>query len=256
MSILNTRTLIIMPCHNESGRVGKVVTAVRALVPGADVAVIDDASSDGSRDEAREAGATVLPLGCQLGYGAALETGYLYALQSGYERLVQMDSDGQHPPDQVPLLLARLDETGADVVMGSRHLGGVPTDILSQTPWVRRLGQRVFSLALRITARRRFSDPTSGFRALNRRALALLASGCFPCDYPDSDVLLMLVMAGLRIEETPVKMLAREGGTSMHGGIIKPLYYSIHMVFAMFIVVLNRQHWFRWNREHWNGKDV
>lgn len=249
-----SRTLVIMPCHNEQGRVGPVVSGVLKAIPHADVAVIDDCSSDQSADEARLAGAIVLPLRCQLGYGGALETGYLFALRSGYDTVVQMDSDGQHPPEEAFHLLQAMDTTGADVVMGSRHLGA-GTAAATSTPWVRHLGHWVFSAAVRMTTGRAFSDPTSGFRALNQRALNLLASGWFPCNYPDSDVLMVLVKSGMKIEETPVRMLAREGGTSMHSGL-KPLYYSIHMALAMFVVLLNRRHWRQWKEQNTKRGDI
>jgi glycosyltransferase involved in cell wall biosynthesis len=234
--------IVLMPCHNESGRIGPVVRAARKALPGTRVVVIDDASSDDSGKEALAAGATVLRHGCNLGYGAALETGYLHAVQSGCSAVLQLDADGQHPPDCLPVLLAALRD-GADVVIGSRYLGGT----CAAQPRLRRLGHRLFSQVIRLLLRRRLTDPTSGYQALSRRAVKLFASGVFPCDYPDSDVIVMAQMAGLDIREVPVRMETRAGGKSMHDGL-RPLYYGMKMFFSIFIVLLNVKVWRRWKR--------
>ena len=234
--------LVLMPCYNEAGRIGDVVRAVRRELPHARVVVIDDASSDTSGREAAAAGATVLRHGCNLGYGAALETGYLYAVRDQPDIVVQLDADGQHPADQLPVLLAALDQ-GADIVIGSRYLG----DATQRQPLLRRLGHRTFALIIRLLLRRRLTDPTSGFQALSRRAVELFSSGVFPCDYPDSDVIVMAALAGLDIREVPVRMEARAGGKSMHDGL-RPLYYGIKMMLSIFIVLLNFNVWRRWKK--------
>lgn len=238
MAIAGARILFITPCHNEEGRVGCVVKSIRSAFPESEVVVIDDCSRDGSAAEASVAGATILTHSCNLGYGAALQTGYMYALQSGYDILVQLDSDGQHTVDSAKSLLEPVVSGKADLVIGSRHLAAQS----SGTPALRRLGQRVFSVALRAFGGPFLSDPTSGLQAMNSRTFQLFAEDVFPCDYPDSDVMLMAHYAGLRIAEVPAAMLARSGGTSLHSGL-KPLYYGIKMLFSMIIVFLNRRSW-------------
>jgi len=236
--------LVLVPCLNEQGRIGRVICSVRRVLPGAAVVVIDDASSDESSSEARSAGAIVLSHGCQLGYGAALETGYAFALKGKYDIVLQMDGDGQHLADELPKLLTPLQEGAADIVLGSRHLD--PAGMRPLSP-VRRIGQLLFSGMMFLFSGLRLSDPTSGFQGLTRDALRLFASGVFPCDYPDTDVLLMARMAGLRIRETPVSMEQRAGGKSMHSGF-KPLYYGIKMFLSMGIVLLNFREWLKWRK--------
>jgi glycosyltransferase involved in cell wall biosynthesis len=233
-----------MPARNESGRIGSVIQSVRQVLPGADVVVVNDDSSDTTQAEATDAGATVLPHPVNLGYGAGLETGYTYALREGYEWVLQMDADGQHLAEELPRVLQPLLCGRADIVLGSRFMPG--QSAYAAGP-IRRLGQRFFGLLLRGLTGRRFTDPTSGFQALNRAAVEFLASGVFPCDYPDADVLLMSHRAGLRIAEVPVRMRTRDGGTSMHSGL-KPLYYGIKMLFSLFIVLLNFGVWRAWQR--------
>jgi glycosyltransferase involved in cell wall biosynthesis len=240
------RVLVMMPAHNEEGRIGPVVHEVRRVMPDADIAVVNDDSTDETAQQALTAGATVLPHAVNLGYGAGLETGYCYALQQGYDVVLQMDSDGQHPPAELSRLCAPLAAGTADIVIGSRYMeGSAPCPV---SP-VRRLGQRFFALILLALTRRRFTDPTSGFQALNRQAIRFFASGVFPCDYPDADVLLMAHLAGFRILEIPVRMEARSGGTSMHSGL-KPVYYGMKMLLSLFVVLLNVGVWRRWRKKH------
>jgi glycosyltransferase involved in cell wall biosynthesis len=240
----SVKLLVALPAHNEAGRIGHVVRDIRAMLPDADVVVVNDASLDETVAEALRAGADVLPHAVNMGYGVSLETAYLYAMRKGYDVVVQMDGDGQHLASEIPRLLMPLRDGSADMVVGSRYgaAGGSIT-----VPFIRKAGHRFFALLLWVLTRRWFSDPTSGFQALDRRALALLASGVFPCDYPDADVLLMAHLSGLRIREVPVKMANRDGGTSMHAGW-KPLYYGIKMLLSVFVVMLNAPAWRVWRQ--------
>lgn len=242
----STRILVIMPCLNEQGRVGDVIRSVRGVLPSADIVVVDDASGDATASEATSAGATVLRHGCNLGYGAALETGYLYAIRHGYDIALQMDGDGQHLAEELPALLEPLRHDEADIVVGSRYLGN-PAD--HSSTFIRRLGQWLFRWVIVMLSGRWLSDPTSGFKGLNQRALSLFSSGVLPYDYPDSDVILMSFMAGLRIREVPARMKPRAGGKSMHSGL-KPFYYGIKMFLSILIVLLNFRLWHKWRREH------
>jgi len=238
--------IVIMPCYNEEGRVGKVVSAVKEIIPDATILVIDDASTDNSAQEAEKAGAMTLRHACNLGYGAAIETGYLFAFRHGYDIVLQMDSDGQHLASELPTILQPVLEDKADIVLGSRHMGKKSPEN-EKMPVVRRLGQYFFSALIFLITGLKLTDPTSGFQALNRRAIRLFSSGVFPCDYPDSDIIIMAHMAGLRIREVPVVMKARCGGKSMHSGL-KPVYYGMKMLLAIFIVLLNVGSWHKWRK--------
>lgn len=242
MNPKSARIVVIMPALNEAGRIGSVLRGIVSVLPGADVVVVNDGSSDSTGQEAAAAGATVLTHAVSMGYGASLETAYFYAARQGYDVVLQMDSDGQHPPSELPLLLRPLLEGELDIVIGSRYAAsgnGFKTSLL------RRAGQRFFGGLLRVLTGQRFSDPTSGFQGLNRKAIRFFSSGVFPCDYPDADVLLMAHEAGLRLGEVPVRMLSRSGGVSMHDGW-KPLYYGMKMLLSLFIVRLNHSRWRRW----------
>jgi len=239
------RILVLIPCLNEKGRIGNVVASVKEAMPGCRVVVVDDSSSDDSGREALRAGATVLRHSSNLGYGASLETGYRYAVRHGYDVVLQMDADGQHPASELPPLLGALSEESVDVILGSRYSS---PDAAAGVPPVRRFAHRLLSGMLYSLTRLRLTDPTSGFQALNARAFTFFASGVFPCDYPDSDVILMAHMAGLRIREVPVTMLPRASGKSMHSGL-RPVYYAMKMLLAMFVVLLNFHAWRRWRRK-------
>jgi len=236
-------TIVLIPCFNEQGRIGAVIDSVKTVMPEYDIAVINDASCDYTAAEASAKGAVVLSHSCNLGYGAALETGYQYAVRHSYSMALQMDGDGQHQADQLKKILAPVAKGEADITVGSRYDNqGAPS---LRMPLARRLGHRLFSILLGILTGMRFNDPTSGFQCLNRKALKLFSSGVFPCDYPDSDVILMAQRCGLRIKEVNVLMQERQGGVSMHSGM-KPIYYGIKMFLSIFIVLLNRNKWRAW----------
>src|SRR5204863_314048 len=150
-----------------------------------------------------------------LGYGAALQTGYKYATRAGYAYVVQMDADGQHDPADVPRLLAPLRSGVADVVIGSRfirpsgyHMGAL-----------RAAGRLFFQRLLLLCGGPRIADPTSGFQALARRAFVACCADAYPSDFPDVDVLLLLHRQGIRILEVPVEMAPNPAAhVPMHAG--------------------------------------
>lgn len=233
------KTLVVIPAFNEAPRVGRVVSGVRDALPGADVLVIDDGSRDDTGPRARSAGARVVALPFNLGYGVALQTGYKYALAQGYDFVLQMDADGQHEARDLPALLEVVQSNRADVAIGSRFLG----DRHYRAPFPRRLGIRLFAAIASWMTHTRVTDPTSGFQALNRRVVQYYASPAYPADYPDADVLIMLHYAGFRFAEVPVKMYAGDGGKSMHAGL-RPLYYVFKMSLSILMVMLRgKQKW-------------
>jgi len=222
--------LAILPAHCEAGRVGQVVRALRE--EGLAVLVVDDVSTDDTVREAQEAGATVLRLPTNLGYGGALQTGYLYARARGYAAVVQLDADGQHDPAFAQSLLQPVLDGEADVVMGSRFLSEKAYPI----PTIRRLGQQIFGWLAQFLTGEPVTDPTTGYQALSAEVVALYCTPLFPDDYPDADMRILLHRLGLRVKEVPVRMYADEG-VSMHAGVIKPFYYVYKMALAMFIAL-------------------
>jgi glycosyltransferase involved in cell wall biosynthesis len=236
---LNASTLVIIPAFNEADRVGAVVRQIRGCMPDISVLVVDDGSADTTAVEASLAGAEVVSHHMNLGYGAALHTGYHYARRFGYGRVLQMDADGQHLPSMLQRLVAALD-AGADVALGSRYLEGQPP----RSSLMRRIGTRLFAwLASRGTGQR-ITDPTSGFQGLSQRALAELTHDGFPEDYPDTDVLIGLSRQGLAIREVAVTMQERLGGISMHRGA-RIAYYGYKMALTLLLMRVRRKTPFR-----------
>jgi glycosyltransferase involved in cell wall biosynthesis len=220
--------LALLPCLDEGPRIAAIVQRLSELHPEMDVLIVDDGSSDDTAAVAAEAGAHVVRLPFNLGYGAALQTGYKFALERGYDRVVQMDGDGQHPPEEVACLLDALDENDIDLAVGSRFLGRPCYRI----PPVRLLGIRFFSSIVSRLAGRRITDPTSGFQAMNRCMLTFYDQDFYPYDYPDADMLLRVRYAGFQFEEVPVEMQAGPPGKSMHGGM-RPVYYVYKLLLSL-----------------------
>lgn len=223
--------LAIIPALNEAPRIGAVIAGLRLALPAADIVVIDDGSSDGTGDVARRAGARVVMHPFSMGYGSALETGYRYALARDYRRCLQLDADGQHAPTVADALMVPLREGRADVVVGSRFLAG-PVSMAAS----RRAGRALLRMLARVLRAVELTDPTSGYRGFDRRALAMVLALPFPDDYPELDVLITFRRAGIRVLEIPVPTLPRAGGRSMHAGG-RPLFYAYKVALSAFIRV-------------------
>jgi glycosyltransferase involved in cell wall biosynthesis len=208
------RTLVFIPAWNEEDSLGAVIDDVHATIPGADVLVVDDGSTDATVVRGREHGALVASLPFNQGLGAALQTGYLYALREGYEFCAHLDADGQHPPAEVARLLEEIVSGRADLVIGSRyHAGAVAGSDDYRPTFSRRIGTGVFRFFLTLATRQRFTDTTSGMRAANRRVMELFSDRYSP-DFAEIESLQLAVREGLRVEEVPVRMLERAGGSS------------------------------------------
>ena len=208
------RTLVFIPAWNEEASVASVIADVEAAIPGADILVVDDGSGDATAERAREAGALVASLPFNQGLGAALQTGYLYALRNGYDACAHLDADGQHPAEEVARLLAEVTADRADLVIGSRYHSGAVAESGDYRPtFSRRIGIGVFRFFLTLATRQRFTDTTSGMRAANRRVMRLFSENYSP-DFAEIESLQLAVREGLRVEEVPVRMLERAGGSS------------------------------------------
>lgn len=238
-TVPDARYALVIPAYRESGRVGDVVREVRRLgvtgeLPQIDVLVVDDGSPDGTALEAAAAGARVIRHPFNLGYGTALHSGYCTALRGNYDRVLQMDADGQHDARMLPRLVEALD-AGADIALGSRYLdGAAPRSSLA-----RRVGTRAFASLATWLIGRPITDPTSGFQGLSRRALEAVVNDGFPEDYPDTDVLVQHHRLGLRVHEVPVVMHERRGGLSMHRGA-RIAYYGYKMALTLLLLPMRR----------------
>jgi glycosyltransferase involved in cell wall biosynthesis len=234
--IRGTRDLVLIPAHNEAMNLSRVLDRVADVLPNADVLVIDDGSSDDTYNIAVRYGVNVIKHPFNLGLGATLQTGYHFALKNGYERLVQFDGDGQHEPEDVAGMFRMMDEKGSDIVIGCRFMeesGPYPM------PWMRRMGRAYQVAFVKLLARRRFFDPTSGLCAMNRHVMELFCQDAFPVDFPDADVLVMLCKAGVQIDEFPAHMRTREFGSSLHDGG-RWVYYMFRITLSLIVIAMGR----------------
>ena len=228
-----SRVLIIVPAYNEAEALPELLRRLRRVCAGFDVVVIDDGSRDGTR-QAVQGLARVVSLPCNLGIGGAVQTGMQIALREGYQFAMQVDGDGQHPPEEVTRLLRGLQESGCDIAVGSRFrtAGGFKSTA------ARRLGIRFFSWVLSLICRTPITDATSGFRAYNRRAIRVLA-GSYAEDFPEVEALVLAHRTGLRITEIPVQMAERAGGRSSIGKL-QAVIYMIKVPLAIFMSLLRK----------------
>jgi glycosyltransferase involved in cell wall biosynthesis len=223
--------LAVVPAYNEVETVADVIRSIRRHAPGFDVLVVDDGSTDRTGDLARSLGARVLRHPFNLGIGGAVQSGFAFALERGYDYMVQVDGDGQHCASEISTLVGAMDaDPTLDVVCGSRFL---TREREYPAPVSRRTGIHLFAFILSLIVGQRVSDPTAGFRLYNRRGIALFA-GDYPHDYPEVEAVLMVHFHRLRMREVPVRMLQRGGGvSSIRSG--KSIYYMIKVLLAVFI---------------------
>jgi glycosyltransferase involved in cell wall biosynthesis len=227
--------LIIIPAYNEQGRVGHVIRDVHGALPGADVLVVDDGSTDGTAEDAMQAGATVLSLPVNSGYGVALQTGYKFGVREDYATIGQIDADGQHRAEYLTAMLEALEQQDADLIIGSRFLG---EDGHYKPSFARAVGIGLFAHLTSSITHEHISDPTSGFQLMRSRVARLFCSDVYPTDYPDADVLILLHRTGYRVREIPVQMRPSPG-KSMHSGHTGP-YYVYKMLLSIFVTLLRR----------------
>jgi glycosyltransferase involved in cell wall biosynthesis len=229
------RRIAIVPAYNEERNVGRVLDELRAFDPGLDVVVVSDGSVDGTARVAREHGAHVVQLPFNLGIGGAVQTGFRYAYEHGYDLVVRCDGDGQHVPGELPKVLEPVLADRADIAVGSRFAGGDGY----RSSATRRVGIRLLALVVSAIARQRVTDTTSGFQALNRKALVLFAAD-YPHDYPEVEGLVMTVKHRLRLEEVPVAMREREHGRSSITAA-RSVYYMTKVLLALFVGLFRRR---------------
>jgi len=226
--------LIIVPALNEEESLPVTLDELALKVGGHAVLVVDDGSRDATSRVARERGAAVVSHAVNLGVGAALQTGFRWALRHGYDIGVQLDADGQHDPAYLDPLLEPVIAGACDVSIGSRYVARTGY----RAPLARRLGMLLFSGVVRLTVGQRITDTTSGFRAYDREVMEVCQHD-FPKDFPDAPLLIDLARRGFRLAEVPVEMRAREAGRSFYT-LGKSLYYPYKNMLASLMVLLKR----------------
>ena len=231
---LLTRILVIVPAFNEEDTIRGVIHEIRRCLPEADVLVVNDGSTDSTSEISRKEGVLVLDHPYNMGIGATMQTGFVYALTNGYDITVQIDGDGQHNAETLPRIIRPILRGEANLVIGSRYLsdGG-----FKSTP-LRKLGIKFFAVLLLLFTGKRITDSTSGFRAIDRKALELFSRE-YPSDYPEVEALVLAYKNGLIYEEIPTEMRKRQGGTSSIG-ITSALYYMVKVTLSVTIGVFRR----------------
>lgn len=220
-------TLAIVPAHNEAPTVGRVIKSLSA-VDGVDVVVIDDGSRDDTARLARSAGALVVSFPGNLGIGAAVRAGLMVAHRLDYEYAIQFDADGQHDVGSIPQLLHPVQQGTADLVIGSRFLGGG-----YQVSKTRGFAMRMVRGVVRSVTSLRLTDPSSGFRAFSRTAIAELVDR-YPTDYMDSvETIVLAHRIGLKVEEVPATMFHREHGESS-ASALQATWHTLRAVFSAY----------------------
>jgi len=228
------KRMAIVPALNEEGGVTRVIEEIRAFDPELDIVVVDDGSGDRTAQVAAAAGAQVLRLPFNLGIGGAVQTGFRYAYENGYDLVVRVDGDGQHDASQLGSLVEPVLAGEADIAVGSRFAGmsGYRQSVS------RNLANRVFARTASLVTRQRVTDPSSGFQALNRRAIALFAAD-YPHEFPEVEATVMVARHRLRRVEVPVAMRQRLAGRSSID-VFHSVYFMAKVLLALFVGLFRR----------------
>jgi glycosyltransferase involved in cell wall biosynthesis len=228
------KRIAIVPAYNEADSIGGVVDEIRAFDPTFDVLVVDDGSGDGTALAAAAHGALVVRLPFNLGIGGAVQTGFRFAAEQGYELAARVDGDGQHDPRELSGLLEPVLAGHTDICVGSRFVGAEGY----RSSRSRRIGIRILARTVSLLTGQRVTDTTSGFQVLNRRAILLFAAD-YPHDYPEVEAAVMLHKHRLRLTEAPVRMRERQGGASSITAL-RSVYYMVKVMLAVLISMFRR----------------
>lgn len=223
------KKLIIIPAYNESANIKSTVEMVMNIAPTFDYVVINDHSTDNTLSILQENGFNYVNLPINLGIGGAVQTGYKYASENDYDIAVQVDADGQHDVSYLNDILAKMETDNADMVIGSRFIQNEGF----QSTFMRRVGITYFTKLILLLTKKTITDPTSGFRMVNKKVISLFSQD-YPKDYPEPESVVSLLMKKYKIEEVPVKMRKRQGGvSSIH--MANSVYYMIKVSLAILI---------------------
>ena len=228
------RKIIIIPAYNEQLNIEKTIRDIRENAPGFDYVVIDDCSVDETRKICEANGIKVISLPVNLGIGGAVQTGYIYAKESGYDLAVQFDGDGQHNARYLKIMSEAMIEHSADMVIGSRFIENKGF----QSSRTRRMGIAFLGLLIRVLTGRKITDPTSGMRMINRELIDLFSEE-YPKDYPEPESVVQILAKKKTVVEIPVIMNGRSGGSSSISAI-DSIYYMIKVTIAILIARIRK----------------
>ncbi|RJP80144.1 MAG: glycosyltransferase family 2 protein [Desulfobacteraceae bacterium] len=231
---------IIIPAYNEGGNIANVIQEIKKVTD-VDLFIIDDGSKDHTKKMAKQAGAYVISHPFNMGYGVALQTGYKFALRNNYDILLQIDGDGQHIPDMIPEFFKKIESGECDVLIGSRFLGkgGYNPRLL------KKIGIFLFKVIIRLINNARITDPTSGYQCMTKEVFRIFTDDSFPCDYPDTNIIVRLHRMGFIVKELPVTMRENPEGRSMHKGTLTLMYYFFTMFLSIFISLISSKNYYK-----------
>lgn len=215
------KVLVIIPAYNESKNIVKTVGNLISVAKNVDYVVINDGSTDNTRDICIENNLNFIDLPVNLGIGGAVQTGYLYAYNNSYDIAIQYDGDGQHNPEYIKNLIDDINN-GNDLTIGSRYISELSE---FRSTKMRQCGINILSFLIKMVTGKKIYDPTSGFRACNKEIIKLFAFN-YPIDYPEPDSVTRIIKDGYKVGEIPVKMNARENGKSSIN-FLNSIYYMI-----------------------------
>lgn len=225
------KTAAVVPAFNESQSIAAVVHELRAAAAAAGldltVVVVNDCSTDTTAEIIDQLPCVALHLPVNLGIGGAVQTGFRYALENGFDAAVQVDGDGQHPAAAIAGMIQHLEQQNCDVVIGSRFITGEGF----QSSALRRLGIRWFSRLNYWLTGMRIADTTSGLRLLGKQALEMVCNW-YPDEYPEPEILIQFARVKLNVQEVPVQMRERQGGTSSIDAV-RAIYYMWKVTLAI-----------------------
>ena len=223
------KKIIIIPAYNEEENIERTVNAIQKSAQGFDYVIINDCSTDNTRKICEEKEFNIVNLPINLGIGGAVQTGYKYAYENGYDVAVQVDGDGQHDPEFLNTMADYLIEHQVDMVIRSRFIEkkGFQSSI------TRRMGIQFFSKLIKVLTGKKITDPTSGLRMIGRNVMEIFSED-YPRDYPEPESIVAVLRKNMKIEEIPVVMLERQGGVSSISPK-KSIYYMIKVTLAILI---------------------
>jgi glycosyltransferase involved in cell wall biosynthesis len=233
---LNIKRLIIIPAYNEEKQIASVIEGIRKYSD-AEIVVIDDGSEDRTAERARKASAFVIRHPFNMGPGVAVQTGYKYALENNYGYLLQIDGDGQHHPAHIPDMFAMVENRRCDMAIGSRFL----KNSKHKAGVLKSMAIKLFRGVIRMMTGETITDPTSGYRCMNRTVFRYFTGDGFPHDYPDANIIIVLHRMGFKMAELPVTMQPNPEGRSMHRGVFKINHYLFNVFMAIFITLLRKK---------------
>ena len=223
------KKLIIIPAYNEESNIVNTVESIKRDAKDFDYVIINDCSIDNTRKICEERGYNLINLPINLGIGGAVQTGYRYAFEQGYDVAVQVDGDGQHDPEFLSQMAEYLMDNNLDMVIGSRFIEKEGF----QSSALRRVGITFFSWLIKLLTGKRITDPTSGLRMIGRNVMDIFAKD-YPRDYPEPESVVAILRRNMKVEEIPVIMHERTGGVSSIS-MKKSVYYMVKVTLAILI---------------------